>query len=216
MINGMGGVGGATGVLSTPGGQMGKDEFLQLLVTQLRNQDPMNPMQSDEFAVQLAQFSNVEQLIAINEQLAGQGAISMALAEAMNSSGAVGVLGHDVVAVGNQVQVGDGATAVTVDVAGMGGSGVVRLYDQDDNLVAEIEVGAVGPGRQTLTLDGLDVDHGIYRYEVAVTDAAGEQVQTTSFVSGTVSGVKYGMNGPVILIGAIEVPLNAVVEVSAN
>ena len=50
-----------------PGGTLGKDEFLQLLVSQLRNQDPLNPAEPQEFAAQLAQFSSVEQLLNIGQ-----------------------------------------------------------------------------------------------------------------------------------------------------
>jgi flagellar basal-body rod modification protein FlgD len=56
-------------VSAVPGGAMGKDEFVKLLVAQMSNQDPLNPMDGKELAVQLAQFSNVEQLININEKL---------------------------------------------------------------------------------------------------------------------------------------------------
>jgi flagellar basal-body rod modification protein FlgD len=217
MINGLGSSGGGPTGMLTPGGQLGKEEFLQLLVAQLRHQDPMNPMSSDEFAVQLAQFSNVEQLMMVNEQLAAQGAYTEALAQAMNSSGAVGVLGHEVTAVGNQIQVTDGAASATVEVGGVGGDAVVRVYDENNNLVAELDLGFVGAGRHNLALEGLDgVEDGAYRYELKVTDAAGDSVRSTTFVRGTVSGVQYGMNGPVLMIGKIEVPLNAVVEVSVN
>lgn len=49
--------------------QLGRDEFLMLLVTQLRNQDPLNPLQNTEFIAQMAQFSSLEQLIAIRQSL---------------------------------------------------------------------------------------------------------------------------------------------------
>ena len=52
-----------------PGGTMGKDEFVKLLVAQMSNQDPLNPMDGKELAVQLAQFSSVEQLLNINTKL---------------------------------------------------------------------------------------------------------------------------------------------------
>ena len=52
------------------GGKLGKEEFLQMLVTQMRYQDPMNPMEGQEFAAQLAQFSSVEQLVTANDTLA--------------------------------------------------------------------------------------------------------------------------------------------------
>lgn len=52
---------------STSSQPMGETEFLQLLVTQLQNQDPMNPVDNDQFVTQLATFSSLEQLISINQ-----------------------------------------------------------------------------------------------------------------------------------------------------
>lgn len=52
------------------GGKMGKDEFLKLLVAQMKNQDPLNPMDGQQMAAQLAQFSSVEQLVNANDTLA--------------------------------------------------------------------------------------------------------------------------------------------------
>lgn len=56
-----------SGTGSKPGQEVGKTEFLKLLVTQLQNQDPMNPMDNQEFIAQLATFSSLEQLISINK-----------------------------------------------------------------------------------------------------------------------------------------------------
>jgi flagellar basal-body rod modification protein FlgD len=217
MIDGISGMGApAESVLTPPGGALGKEEFLQLLVAQLRNQDPMNPMESQEFAAQLAQFSSVEQLINVNENLVGQAEYTAALAQAMNSDAAVGALGREVVAVGDRVPVTGGAAQVQVEVGGVGGAATVRVYDELDQLVAEVDAGFVDGGRQTLQLEGLALEDGAYRYEVEVTDAAGEPVEVTPLVSGTVTSVKYEMDGPVLMIGAMQVPLSAVVEVSAN
>jgi flagellar basal-body rod modification protein FlgD len=56
-------------ITAAAGGPMGKDEFVKLLVTELSNQDPLNPMDGKELAAQLAQFSSVEQLMNINSKL---------------------------------------------------------------------------------------------------------------------------------------------------
>jgi flagellar basal-body rod modification protein FlgD len=56
-------------ITNAAGGAMGKDQFVQLLVTQMQNQDPMDPMDGKDLAAQLAQFSSVEQLMNINTKL---------------------------------------------------------------------------------------------------------------------------------------------------
>ncbi len=217
MMDGISGMGAPpSSVLTPPGGALGKEEFLQLLVAQLRNQDPMNPMESQEFAAQLAQFSSVEQLINVNENLIGQAQYTAALAQAMNSDAAVSVLGRQVLAVGDRTQVAAGSARIPVEVGAVGGSATVRIYDDRNQLVAEVDAGFVEGGRQTLELDALDLEDGTYRCEVEVTSPAGEPVGVTTYLSGTVSSVKYSMEGPVLMIGAIEIPLSAVVEVSAN
>src|SRR5690625_8037480 len=65
--------------------EMGKEEFLRLLVTQLSNQDPLNPMDGQEFAAQLAQFTSVEQLLNIQQTLVENGQLNSMLAEGINS-----------------------------------------------------------------------------------------------------------------------------------
>ncbi len=58
--------------VNAPGGAMGKDQFLKLLIAQMQNQDPMSPMQGDQMAAQLAQFSSLEQLTNIGNTLEAQ------------------------------------------------------------------------------------------------------------------------------------------------
>ena len=81
--------------------QIGKDEFLKLLVTQLKNQDPEAPMDSKEFAVQLAQFTQVEKLISIDDKLTAQ-------SDASKLGTLAGYLGHQVVLNSSAVQVQGG------------------------------------------------------------------------------------------------------------
>lgn len=55
----------------TPGSNMGKDDFLKLLCTQMKNQDPMSPMEDMQFISEMAQFSSLEQMLNINENIEG-------------------------------------------------------------------------------------------------------------------------------------------------
>jgi flagellar basal-body rod modification protein FlgD len=199
------------------GGQMGKEEFLQLLVAQLRHQDPLSPMDGQQFAAQLAQFTSVEQLMVMNARMAEQQRFDEAMAQAMNSSAAIGALGRDVVAVGSQLQVTGGeGDAVLVEVGGLGGNAVLRIYDATGREVGTREVGAVGPGRQRIEVgeaaEGLEP--GVYSYALEVTDGQGRSVEVTTFIAGRVDGVRYTAEGPVLVCGPLEIPLGHVLEVS--
>jgi flagellar basal-body rod modification protein FlgD len=198
-----------------PGGKMGKDEFLKLFVTQLRHQDPMNPMSSEQLAVQLAQFTSVEQLLNISDQLAKQAEINNQMVVALGGANAVNTLGRSVTAIGDQVGIPDG-TGVTASVGGNGGTATLRIYDAGGNVVGSRELGAVGPGRQTFPLgdaaEGLAP--GSYRYGIEVTDAQGTPVPVQTYSTGRVDGIRHGPNGPVLLAGSLEIPLVSVVEIT--
>jgi len=201
---------------SKAGGTMGKDEFLQLLVAQLKNQDPMNPMNSEEFAAQLAQFSSLEQLIEMNETLSGQGEMNGAMVDLMNSSSALGVIGKEVLAVGDTVQVGgDGQESVTVGVGGTGGQGELRILDENGNVVGTRDLGFVGPGRREVLLEGAaeGLEPGQYSYEVKVVGDDGSAVEVQTFTRVQIDGVRYGPGGPMLISGNLEIPLASVVEV---
>jgi flagellar basal-body rod modification protein FlgD len=198
-----------------PGGRMGKDEFLKLFITQLRHQDPMNPMNSEQLAAQLAQFTSVEQLLNISDQLAKQAEINNQMVVALGGANAVNTLGRTVTAFGDRVGIPDGES-VTVAVGGNGGTATLKIYDEGGNVIGSRELGAVGPGRQNIPLG--DVASGLapgsYRYGVEVTDAQGTPVPVQSYTTGRVDGIRHGPNGPVLIAGSLEIPLVSVVEIT--
>jgi flagellar basal-body rod modification protein FlgD len=205
--------------VSGPGGKLGKDEFLRLLVTQMQNQDPMNPMQGEEFAAQLAQFSSLEQLVGIGEQLASQAEMAQLALDGVNAQNAMGTLGRQVTAQGNAVHVPEsGEARVTFDVGTGGGSATVRVYDASGREVGSRELGAVPGGRQTVELGDAasKLPPGNYTYKVEVTAAGGGAVPVQTYTVGTIDGVRYGQAGPVLLSGGIEIPLQYVVAVESK
>ncbi len=204
---------------SSTGSVLGKDDFLKLLVAQMKNQDPMDPQNPDQMAAQLAQFSSLEQLIDINGELSTQSTSSSSMSQALNNSAAVSVIGKNVLAAGNAVTVdGSGTESVTVGVGGDGGSGTLTIYDADGNAVGTRDLGSVGGGRQDIELgdaaDGLDP--GQYTYGVTVTDADGNSVDVTTLERATVDGVRYGTDGATLLAGSLEIPLANVVEITSQ
>src|SRR5471032_1937324 len=80
------------------GGDMGKDQFMKLLIAQMQNQVPTNPMDGSQMAAQLAQFSSLEQLQEMNTTLTSQSTAQGALLGAIQASSAMNTMGHTVVA----------------------------------------------------------------------------------------------------------------------
>ncbi len=116
-----------------PGGKMGKDEFLRLLTTQLRYQDPLDPMDGKDMAADLAQFSGLEQLLNINDKLEAQKGQSDALATAITNGQAMGMIGKTVVVESDKVLLSKDAKGVvggqvTADIT-TSGNATLTLYD---------------------------------------------------------------------------------------
>ncbi len=124
---------------------LGKDDFLKILVTQLRNQDPTDPMQADEFAVQLAQFSSVEQLNNISATLENNIELDLMLNQMINNTMATTFIGKQARAAGNTFQVSQGqdselhyslaepAKRVRIHIRDASGE-LVRTINADDQL----------------------------------------------------------------------------------
>jgi flagellar basal-body rod modification protein FlgD len=208
---------GTAGASTTaPGGAMGKNEFLKLLIAQMQNQDPMNPMQGDQMAAQLAQFSSLEQLQQINENLTGQASAAGSLLGAVQSNAAIGTIGHRIVAAGNQIEIGgaNGVTSVTADVGGTGGTATLNIYDANGKVVGTRDLGEVKGGRQSFDLGDADDDlSGAYTYGIDVKDSSGAAVSVLTYMTGRVDGISSGANGLVLNLGKLTVPYASVVQV---
>lgn len=195
--------------------QLGQDEFLSLLVTQLRNQDPLSPLQPYEFAAQLAQFSSVEQLTQLNDQVATEAQMAQLSALLGKTNFGATLIGRQVLAQDNQVTVPqDAAAQVRIEVGTGGGRGTLTLLDSSGKTVATRDLGRLDAGMQTLTLPS-DLPAGNYRYAVKVTSDAGQDVGVTPYVLGVVSGVLFKDGAIQLKIGALEVPIDSVTEVTA-
>lgn len=200
------------------GGKLGKQEFLQMLVTQLRYQDPMNPMDGQQFAAQLAQFSSVEQLVQLNEQLAAQGDANTAILQAANSNTALSTIGRNIFALGDQVELpatDAEQTEVSFTVGGYGGKATLVLLDESGNEVGSRDLGVLGAGRQTIELGeaATDLPAGVYGYRIDVMDGD-KEVDVETYMTGRVDGVRYGADGAVLTSGKLTIPIGHVIRVS--
>ena len=195
---------------------MGKDAFLKLLITQLQHQDPLNPADSTEFTSQLAQFSSLEQLSNVNENLT-----TLKLYQAsINNAQAVSFIGKDIVSKGKSLQVTSGQpVACEFELKSAAKRAVVSIYDAAGNFVKEVQGTALTAGKQSLSWDARDrngntVPDGAYTFEVQAEGANGEKLDVTTYSKGTVTGVTFEDGITYLIVGRSKVALGDVTQVS--
>ncbi len=200
----------AAGAAGTPQISSDFQTFLKLLTTQIRNQDPMQPMKSEEFAVQLATFSNVEQQVKTNELLSkmagvGAGALSSAsgwIGREVRASGALQFDGEAISLAPEPAVAGNRHQLVVTDLAGrevdrriVDGQGTAFVYD----------------GRRA---DGSSLPKGSYRF--GMESFEGGDLIATAPVAGyaRVVEVRSGATEPdIVLAGGQAVPMSQVTAV---
>ena len=203
-------------VTSSKDSNLGKDDFLNLLVAQLQNQDPLNPMDSTAFTSQLAEFSSLEQLSNVNENLEY---LQMYQAS-INNAQAVSFIGKNIDALGNSIQLESGETEEIHFELNQDSSSVsINIYDEAGSLVKYIENGPLGEGKQSVEWDGTDnsgnnLPEGIYKFEVMAVDANGDKVQTVTYISDRVTGVTFKDGVTYLLAGGMQIPIGDVIEVA--
>jgi flagellar basal-body rod modification protein FlgD len=189
------------------GDDMGQVEFMTLLIAQLKNQDPEAPVDSKEFAVQLAQFTQVEKLTSIEQKLASQ--------NQNNISSMAGYLGQQVKLSGTEVQVSGGTGGqLQVDLNGATPLVKVDLLDAKGKVVGTKTFENLPAGKNFVTLDGLGVKDGSYGFSVSATRPSGAGFyKPSAAVSGLVTGFVPGPD-PKLVIGSSEYSVGAVQEVT--
>ncbi|MCA9753657.1 MAG: flagellar hook assembly protein FlgD, partial [Gemmatimonadetes bacterium] len=116
-------------------GELGRDAFLKLLVGQLSHQDPMSPLQDQEFVAQLATFSSLEQLQNINDGIQA----SLLMNQSVNNSLATNLIGKEILASGGDVEVGEsGDVPFRVDLA-QAADVKVEIVDSEGNVVRTLD-----------------------------------------------------------------------------
>lgn len=206
----------------TPGGRLGKNEFLKLLTAQLRYQDPLDPMDGKDMAADLAQFSGLEQLLNINEKLEAQQGHFDSLSAAMNNGIALSAIGKTVVAQGDKVLLAKDAKGVlsgtvTADIA-TSGNAKLTLYDKSGKEVGSRSLGYVAAGRQEFDVGSASkgATEGAYAVKVTVTDASGKDVPQRTYTVGRVDGITYGDDGKArLMMGPLTIDFSAVVRILA-
>ena len=172
-----------------------EDRFLTLLVTQMQNQDPLNPMQNAELTSQLAQINTVKGVATLNatlEKLLGSYSDALSMQSAS-------LVGKNVLAAGNKLPLGANGAIGGVNLAGAADQVTITISNAQGVKVDEVALGAQKAGIVDFMWDGSDVDgkpvaEGDYTFSVSAKQA-GETVSATPLQFGTVSALVRTANG---------------------
>ena len=218
-INGIGqSIAGANQNAGRANGDLGKNEFLQLLVAQLQNQDPINPMEGTEFAAQLAQFNSVEQLINVNTGIAELSQAQQVMSNGLNNSLASSLAGKTVKVFGNQVSAGDnGTTDISIKLNQLASDVEILVRDANGTVVSTDNLQNLGEGEHEWswngkTDDGRRVPEGIYTVEVNARNGD-KNVSALTFTEGIVDRVKFTGDGIKLLVNGMLMSLGDVEEI---
>ena len=190
-------------------------QFLTLLTTQLRNQNPLDPLDTNQFTQQLVQFAGVEQQLKTNDRLDS----ILTNAKASAASTASSFVGKTVTADGRTATLEDGSATWTLTPARAAKQAVITISDAKGNVVAT-KMTTLTSGSQSFGWDGrgssgLTQPDGSYTIKVDALDATGAQVSVDTKVTGRVDSVDLDGSEPVLTIGASRVPLSSVKAVGA-
>jgi flagellar basal-body rod modification protein FlgD len=195
---------------------LGKDEFVKLLLAQLAHQDPTQPMDSQAFVAQLAQFSQVELMTNSNTDLER---LIVGQAAAQQTS-VVGLVGKDVVAKSDAVELVDGApAAIGARLSAPAANVTALVTDGAGKVVRTLRLGAQPAGTLDVPWDGRDENGkqqppGTYHVSVTAADTTGASVGVESRVRTHVTGITFEDGVPVLLAGSNHIQLSEVVEIS--
>ncbi len=198
---------------------LGKEEFLQLLVTKLQYQDPLQPLEDEDFVAQLAQFSSLEQMQNIAESVAESNQLTYLQMQSLNNAMAAGFVGRDVKAVYSGIYVEEGSTPrLSFTLPQYASEVQIRVKDAAGNTLTTLTEDDLGPGPHTIKWDGRDragnrVADGHYTVEVTAVDASGVGFTPTLALTGTVEAIVYREGVAYLRVGNVEIPLGDVTAI---
>lgn len=197
---------------------LGQTEFLQLLVTQLQNQDPLNPMDSAEYAAQLAQFSSVEQLVNINSGMETLVQSQQLMSTGINNTIASTLAGKTVTAFSDKIHLGDAReTDINFKLSGIASDVKINILDSAGNVVRSESLSGFGQGDHSWTWDGLStsgqsVPEGTYQVRIEASNGE-NPVNALTLLQGTISKVRYTNGGVELIVNGVSVPLGDIEEI---
>lgn len=195
--------------------EMGKDDFMKLMAAQLKYQDPVTPMKNEEMAAQLAQFSALEQMFNVNQNLekmaAGQKPQENVLAASL--------IGKKIISDSARLNLEkDKSTTINFDLPADAMKGSVSVVNAKGEVVRELSLVGAKSGPQKIVWDGkndkgLPLDPGEYSFKVSALDKQEKPIQASLSEAGIITGVSFEGGKPFLLMGDKKLALATVTRI---
>jgi flagellar basal-body rod modification protein FlgD len=188
---------------------------MNLFITQMEYQDPLNPMDNNEMATQMAQFDTVDALTTMNNTLTQM----MTNEASLGNLQATSLIGKTIEANGNSLSIQNGVVSNGAYQLSQAGNVSIQISDSSGNLVRQIDAGYQDTSMQSLGWDGKNqqgtaLPDGTYTFKVSATDQGGKAVSVTTYQTGTVDGVSFQNGTAVYQVGGNNINFSNIVSIS--
>ncbi len=192
------------------------DTFLQLLTTQLQNQNPLDPLDTNQFTQQLVQFTGVEQALKTNEQLE----TLLMFQSANTATSAVNYIGKTIVTDGSSAELSGGEAVWTYNLQVPASNSTITIRNSNGQTVYTEQV-SLTEGAKDITWDGIDTNgdiqpNGVYEISIDARDANNNSLAISTSVGGRVDSVDLSGVDPVLIIGSQRINLSTVTSISES
>ncbi|MDQ1153007.1 flagellar hook assembly protein FlgD [Brevundimonas sp. SORGH_AS_0993] len=192
------------------------ETFLTLLTTQMKNQDPLSPLNSNEFTAQLTQMAGVEQQLLTNDLLTS-------LLKAQSAGGldnASNYIGKNVTAAWSAAKLTDGKASWSYELGGDAAKATLQVLDSKGAVVWEGAAPNTASGIHQFNWDGKTsagdtaADGGVYTLKISAADSKGAKVDAQTLTQGRVTGVEMYDGAPYLVVGNSVLPLSTVISLN--
>ena len=191
-----------------------QDDFMNLFVTQMKIQNPLEPMDNYQMATQLAQFNSVEVLQNLTASIKNLELYQTT----MNNLQLASLIGKKVEASSNTLQKSLGVQSEGYYQLPQTGKVTLQIFDSSGNLIRSIEAGTKDTSEQKFVWDGKDqqgvtLPDGKYTFQVSAVDEKGQSIQVSPYTVGTVTGISFENGISYIHVGSGKITLSEILAI---
>ena len=198
---------------ATQGSAQARMDFMELLVAQIQNQDPLSPMDNAQFTSQITEFTMLEEMEQINSTLEE----NLLIGQSLNNTSMLALVGKQVTVQGDSTWCQEGTATESIVISEGPGVATIEVKDASGHVVATYQKN-VTQGMNEVTWDGCLDGGGVAEdgeYSLSVTVENGDRtLETVTLMTGSVEGIRFDNNVAVVIVGGQEFYVSEVYKVS--